>query len=160
MGLGATGPPTRPSLQRASAKGQAARTARCPDLWSCGRGIPPTSPPKTLGLRHAPSLTVAVHGGPGTAGGGRAGVAPGQSQRRRRLLRPQAPPTPPTPPHARPLRPVIGCQVRARGRRGPGRCDPIGREAGWSACALSGAPPGDHWLWGLAERGEGSCDGF
>lgn len=79
---------------------------------------------------------------------------PRRSLRGRRLLRPQAPPTPP-PPHARPLRSVIGCQVR-----GPRPARLWALRSDWrrgrsSACARSGAPGGDPWARGQAEMGEG-----
>lgn len=98
------------------ARGATAAQSLPSPLWEhWGRATPPSLP--------APSAAV-----PKRPEAHRPKALPRRSPRGLRLLRPQAPPTPP-PPHARPLRSVIGCQVRAPGRRGSGLCDLIGGEA-------------------------------
>lgn len=102
--------------KKASWAAQGHRT-RCPNLGGLQRWIlPPVSPQGTLEPRYSTMLTGADQWRPGQAGQETArNTLPGQNPQPHHLLRPQGPPPPPTPQtssHARPGRPVIGCQVR------------------------------------------------
>lgn len=122
------------TLRRPQQQAQAARAH--PDQEPCGRRTAAAESLPSLLWEHygratPPSLPSSRRSAPGPElpEAHRPKALPRQSPRGRRLLRPQAPPTPP-PLHARPLRSVIGCQVRAQGRRGSGCCTLIGGEAG------------------------------